>query len=225
MTKGTTTTTTVTGVRLAAPDPDAAAAFYGGLLGWSHDAGVLRAADGTPVAALTGADGPLPGWSVTLAGVADRAVAAGGRPLGGAAQAVADPGGAAFSTAAAPVPLPAPGPGRPVWFENMTTAAAAVDAFYAAVTGWATQPAGPGYVLFTAEGRPVAGRLDLPPDLAAALGPRWMVYLAHADVDAAATAVAGLGGVVAVPPRDTPTGRLTAVVDPGGAVVTLLTPA
>jgi predicted enzyme related to lactoylglutathione lyase len=35
--------------------------------------------------------------------------------------------------------------------------------------------------------------------------------------------VAGLGGTVLVPPRDTPTGRVMTLADPGGAVLTLLT--
>ena len=217
-------TTTIAGVTLATPDPDGAAAFYGGLLGWRRDGAVLLEGH-TPVAALTTGAGPLPGWGVTLAGTAERAVSAGGRVVGGPAVVVHDPVGAAFSTAAPGVALPAPGPGRPVWFENMTTDADAADAFYAAVAGWTVQPAGPGYALFVEDGRPVAGRLVLPPDLVAALGPRWMVYLSHADVDAGVEAVVALGGAVPVPPRDTPTGRLAAVVDPGGAVFTLLTSA
>lgn len=212
---------TPTGVVLSTPDPDAGAAFYGPLLGWRRDGDVFAGPDGVPVAALV-PDGPLPGWGVVLDGTADRATDAGGSLDGGV---VRDPGGARFLLGPPPVTLPAPGPGRPAWFEDMTTDAAVVDAFYAAFAGWSTQPAGPGYALFVSGGRPVAGRLELSPDLAVALGPRWMVYLAHGDVDAAAAAVPGLGGAVVVPPRDTPTGRLVAVTDPAGAVVTLLRPA
>ncbi len=213
---------TVSGVVLSTPDPAAAADFYGALLGWRRSGDLLEGADGVPVAALA-ADGPLPGWGVVLAGTADRAAAAGGEVLDG--QVVRDPVGALFSAGEPAVALPPPGPGRAAWFENMTTDASAADRFYGEVTGWTPQPAGPGYALFVDGGRPVAGRLELTPDLAAALGPRWMVYLAHDDVDAAAAAVPGWGGTVVVPPRDTPTGRLVAVTDPGGAVVTLLRPA
>lgn len=212
----------VSGVTLSTADPDGAAAFYGALLGWGRAGDALVDAGGVPVAALD-ADGPVPGWGVVLSGTADRAAAAGGEVLDGPV--VRDPAGVLFAAGEPAVPLPPPGPGRPAWFENMTTDAAAADRFYTAVAGWAVQPAGSGYALFVDGGRPVAGRLELPPDLAAALGPRWMVYLAHDDVDAAAAAVPGRGGAVVVPPRDTPTGRVTAVIDPAGAVVTLLRPA
>ena len=76
-----------------------------------------------------------------------------------------------------------------------------------------------------AGGRPVAGRLHLPADLAGLLGQRWMVYLADADVDAAAHRAEGLGAEMLVPPRDTPTGRVTALRDPQQAVFTVLRPA
>ncbi len=212
----------VSGVTLTTADPDGAADFYGALLGWRRTGEVLTGADGVPVAALA-ADGPVAGWGIVLAGTADRAAQAGGEVLDGPV--VRDPAGALFTAGPPDVALPAPGPRRPAWFENMTTDPAAADRFYTAVTGWTVQPAGPGYSLFVDGARPVAGRLELSPDLAAALGPRWMVYLAHDDVDAAAAAVPDLGGAVVVPPRDTPTGRLVAVTDRGGAVVTLLRPA
>ncbi len=212
----------VSGVTLTTADPDGAADFYGALLGWRRTGEVLTGADGVPVTALA-SDGPVAGWGVVLAGTADRAAEAGGEVLDGPV--VRDPAGALFTAGPPAVALPAPGPGRPAWFENMTTDPAAADRFYTAVAGWTVQPAGPGYALFADGARPVAGRLELSPDLAAALGPRWMVYLAHDDVDAAAAAVSDLGGAVVVPPRDTPTGRLVAVSDRGGAVVTLLRPA
>jgi len=52
-----------------------------------------------------------------------------------------------------------------------------------------------------------------------------MTYVAVPDVDLAADGAAGLGGEVLVPPVDTPVGRVCAVRDPGGAVLTLLRPA
>ncbi|HXV92868.1 MAG TPA: VOC family protein [Pseudonocardia sp.] len=217
---------TPVGVSLLTPDPDAAAAFYAALLGWSREASVLSAPDGSPVADIRSPGALAPGWLVALhaeAGATGEVEAAGGRSLGDGL--VTDPAGAVFALGAPAVPLPARGPGRPAWFENMTTDAARADAFYGAVFGLQPQAAGDGYALLTAGGRPVAGRLELPPDLATAVGPRWMTYFAHADVDAGAAAVADLGGTVAVPPRDTPTGRVSAVVDPLGVLFTLLTPA
>lgn len=203
----------VSGVLVAS----AATAFYEGLFGWRLDAGVVFDGEGVPVAAR-GA-GPV-GWTVVVDGEADRIAAAGAR--GGAGE-VTDPCGVSFRLGPAAVPVPPPGPGRPVWFEHMSTDPTAADAFLAAAFGWSASPAGPGYALLTAGGPPFAGRLALDAALATAIGPRWMVYLAHPDVDAAVGEVERLGGTVAVPPRDTPTGRLTAVVDPAGALMTLLT--
>lgn len=203
----------VSGVVLAG----AAAAFYAGLLGWRLDTEVVRDADGVPVAARRAGRA---GWTVVVDGAPERTAAAGGRVD---TAEVTDPCGVSFRLGPAAVPLPPPGPGRPVWFEHMSTDAAAADTFLAAAFGWSASPAGPGYALLSAGGPPFAGRLALDAGLAAAIGPRWMVYLAHPDVDAAVGEVQRLGGTVAVPPRDTPTGRLTAVVDPAGALMTLLT--
>ena len=205
-------------VALSAPAD--VAGFYGGLLGWRHDGGVLRTADGVAVAALSdGADG----WSVAFDAPRERVLAAGAGELGDGT--VADPTGVRFRIDAPAVPLPPPGPGRPAWFEHMSADAAAADRFYGAAFGWGLLPAGPEYAVFLAGEQPVAGRLALDPGLAAALGARWMVYLAHEDVDAGSARAEELGGRVTVPARDTPTGRLAGVTDPSGAVFTLLTPA
>jgi predicted enzyme related to lactoylglutathione lyase len=88
----------------------------------------------------------------------------------------------------------------------------------------APAPEAPTYALFTLGGRPVTGRLGLPPEMAAALGSRWMVYFAAPDVDASADQAGHLGGAVLVPPTDTPTGRVAAIRDPTGATFTLLRP-
>jgi uncharacterized protein len=204
----------IAGLTLASTAPE----FWAGLLGWHTGDGVIAGPDGLPIAAP--AAGP-PGWTVVLDGDADRVAAAGGRITGGGA--VTDPCGVTFALGPAAVPLPEPGPGRPAWFEHMSTEPDAADAFLAAAFGWSAAPAGPGYALLGAGGPPFAGRLALDEGLAAAIGPRWMVYLAHPDVDGVLGDVERLGGTVAVPPRDTPTGRLAAVVDPGGALTTLLT--
>lgn len=204
----------ISGLLLATSAPE----FWAGLLGWRTGEGVVTDADGVAVAGLT--DG-APGWTVVLDGDPDRIAQAGGQGKGNS---VVDPCGAGFALGPPAVAVPPPGPGRPAWFEHMSTDAAAADAFLTAAFGWTVSPAGPGYALLSGGGPPFAGRLELDVGLAAAIGPRWMVYLAHADVDAATADVERLGGAVAVPPRDTPTGRLTAVVDPAGALTTLLTP-
>jgi uncharacterized protein len=207
----------VAGVTLSAPAD--VIGFYGALLGWGVAPGsVILDHEGTSIAALTSG---ATGWSPVLDGSAERIAAEGGRADGSAAT---DPGGVTFGIGTPAVPLAAPGPGRPVWFEHMSLDPAGADRFYPAAFGWGVVPAGPEYSLFTAGERPFAGRLALVPELAAAVGERWMVYLAHRDVDDGAATAARLGGTVVVPPRDTPTGRLAAVTDPSGAMFTLLTP-
>jgi uncharacterized protein len=204
----------IAGVALAGT----ASEFWAELLGWRTGDEVITGADGVAVAAR--AAGP-PGWTVVVDGDAGRVVAAGGRVTDGSV--ITDPCGVTCALGPAAVALPEPGPGRPAWFEHMSTDPESADAFLAGAFGWSATPAGPGYALLGAGGPPFAGRLALDGGLAAAIGPRWMVYLAHPDVDGAVGDVERLGGTVAVPPRDTPTGRLTAVVDPAGALTTLLT--
>jgi predicted enzyme related to lactoylglutathione lyase len=236
-------------VDLLTDDLDSARRFYGPLLGWTfgfdESLQIVRClAAGIPTATLCpSSSAPVAGWRVTFAGpapavTAERAARAGGRLLSHTGSApsplhVADPAGATFAvTGDSMDALPGPAPGRPAWFENMTADAPAADRFYqdvlelvpVAAQDTHQQPPGPDYVLLTAAGRPVAGRLALTPDLAATLGSRWMVYFAHSDVDSAATRAGELGGGVLVPPRDTPTGRVAAVADPAGAVFTLLRP-
>lgn len=228
------------GVALLGADRGCAGRFYSGLFGWTFSTSpttgdtVAVGADGVPVAAVLSATegGLVNGWSVTLREPADareRIIAAGGRVLdtAGGLMYAADPAGATFALAppTAGVPLPPPGLGRAAWFENMTTDAAGSDRFYSEVFELAPDPteAAKDYTLLIADGSPVAGRLALPTELEQVLGVRWMIYLMHADVDRAAEQVAPLGGRVVVPPRDTPTGRVSAVSDPDGAVFTLLT--
>lgn len=101
-------------------------------------------------------------------------------------------------------------PGSPLAVTLYTPDIDGCRQFYGTVFGWDV-PSGPG---------PIVDRDGVP-----IVGVRWMTYLFHPDVDAAVEVVTASGGSVVVPPRDTPTGRVTAVLDPGSAVVTLLTPA
>ena len=56
--------------------------------------------------------------------------------------------------------------------------------------------------------------------------PRWMTYIAVDDVDAAVEATSGKGGTVLSPPFDVPgVGRIAIIMDPGQAVVGIMTPA
>ena len=109
-------------------------------------------------------------------------------------------------------------PGRFAWYELITTDVAAAKAFYTEVVGWGAQDASTSalaYTLFTCEGSPVGGLMDLPED-ARKMGatPRWMGYVEVNDVDATADRIRRLGGAVYVPPTDSNIGRISVVADP-----------
>ena len=116
--------------------------------------------------------------------------------------------------------------GRFVWYELITTDLAAARAFYANVVGWGAQDASTpdlAYTLFTSEGVPVAGLMDLPED-ARKMGatPRWMGYVSVKDTDATADRIKRLGGAVYVPPTDSNIGRISVVADPQTATLGLV---
>ncbi|MFF5176196.1 VOC family protein [Micromonospora sp. NPDC000089] len=216
-------------VTLVTPDPDAARAFHAELLGWTYAGDTALASDGQPAADLLTGQGPARWWT-TFAAADPHAVLAAAEKAGARVDGaeVHDPYGGSFRVDAA-ASAAAPGPGHPVWYEYMTTTPAEADRFHAEVLGLpATVPPGApddSYAILLAGGRPVAGRLTLPPPMAALLPAGWMVYFAVGDPDGAAERVDGLGGRVLVPPRDVATGRIACVADPTGAVSTLIRPA
>ncbi|MER6978629.1 VOC family protein, partial [Streptomyces carpinensis] len=83
----------------------------------------------------------------------------------------------------------------------------------------ATAESGSGfdYVTLCLDGRAVAGIHGLGRALPRDRGPHWMTYFEVADTDDAAGRVAGLGGQVLSPARDTVHGRVAMVADPEGA--------
>ncbi|MFI7575433.1 VOC family protein [Micromonospora sp. NPDC049497] len=218
------------GIDLVTPDLGTAREFYTDLFGWTYDAdGSTAHADGVPAAGLRAGAGPARWWTrfTTDDARAARAAAtrAGARVEG---DEVHDPLGGAFRLDAGDTVV-APGPGRPAWYEYMTSAPADADRFLAdALALHATVPPGApddSYALLVAGGRPVAGRLALPPPLAGVLPTGWMVYVAVADPDEVAGRAGSRGGRVVVPPNDVPTGRVAALADPAGAVFTVIRPA
>ncbi|MFC8849996.1 MULTISPECIES: VOC family protein [unclassified Micromonospora] len=227
------------GVTLATPDLDAARAFYAGLLDWTYAAPAgprtgraevtAAYAGGTLAAELEPGAAPARWWTVLAASDAEavRAAAVGaGARLDG--DDVHDPLGGSFRLRAG-TDVVAPGTGRPSWYEYMTTAPAGADRFHADALGLraSVPPGAPddSYALLLAAGRPVAGRLALPPPLAGLLPTGWMAYFAVGDPDDVAGRAQGLGGRLLVPPRDVPTGRVAALTDPAGAVFTVIRPA
>ena len=116
------------------------------------------------------------------------------------------------------------------WSELLTPDPAAARAFFEDIAGWTVDEMDQGegmppYLVCSANGRPVAGIMDLnAPDLGGA-PPGWSTYLHIDDVDAACAKTTALGGTVIRAPFDVPNaGRIAMIADPTGTVVGLMTP-
>ena len=116
-----------------------------------------------------------------------------------------------------------------IWYELMTTDAAAAEKFYKSVVGWKAQDASQGEMKYTAllaGDAPVAGLMTLPKEASAAgAKPGWIGYIAVDDVDAYAGRVTKAGGAIRVQPTDIPNvGRFAVVADPQGTAFCLFKP-
>jgi predicted enzyme related to lactoylglutathione lyase len=115
--------------------------------------------------------------------------------------------------------------GRFVWHDLMTSQPAEAQDFYTKVAGWGTQSwkdSGFDYTMWTANGTPLGGVMDAPPNVP----PHWLAYISVPDTDASAQQVASLGGRIIKPAADIPkVGRFAIVADPQGAAFSLFTPA
>jgi uncharacterized protein len=117
--------------------------------------------------------------------------------------------------------------GRFVWYELITTDTGRAKAFYPNVLGWGTQEVsmpGMAYNLFTLGECSVSGLVNLPTG-AEELGakPHWIGYVAVEDVDATASLINQLGGVVHIPPKDFSSySRFAVVADPQAATFGLI---
>jgi uncharacterized protein len=98
--------------------------------------------------------------------------------------------------------------------------------FYETVFGWthSEQPFGEGEVYTQVEhdGQPIAGALEMNPQIPAEVPSYWMVYFLAEDVDAAFEKALGLGAREMVAPADYPGGRFAIVSDPQGATFGLM---
>ncbi|MBL9107425.1 MAG: VOC family protein [Myxococcales bacterium] len=119
-------------------------------------------------------------------------------------------------------------PGALCWAEVNTRDGAATDLFYKRVFGYAEQKQiGDGktfdYTVWQAGGEDVCGRMLMSsPEWPAEIPPHWMIYFDIADVDAACTRVAELGGKVCHGPFDSPHGRIAVINDPYGVTFSLI---
>lgn len=117
------------------------------------------------------------------------------------------------------------------WSELMTRDPRRACAYYGAVCGWTwdtmTMEQGGDYHVAVAQGKPVAGVMDMAglPGMDD-VPPHWFTYVAVDDVDAAASDTEAAGGKVIRAPWDVPgVGRVAILEDPSGAAVGLIAPA
>ena len=121
--------------------------------------------------------------------------------------------------------------GTPSWVDLMTTDVEGAESFYSALFGWEwtrndTDQPGLQYHMATLRGRDVCGLSQQPQEqVDMGIPPVWNQYITVDDVDATAGRVEESGGSVMAPPFDVmDAGRMTVVVDPSGAVVSLWQP-
>lgn len=116
--------------------------------------------------------------------------------------------------------------GQFVWYELMTSDAAAATRFYQSVVGWEAKDAGmPGgdYTILSVGGRGIGGLMTLSADARAqGVPPCWTGYVGVDDVDAYVPRVTAAGGKLLREPEDIPgVGRFAVVADPYGAAFIL----
>ena len=115
--------------------------------------------------------------------------------------------------------------GRFVWFDLLTTDAAAAIRFYTNVNGWGTSefPGGTDYTMWMSGNAPVGGVMPLEPKRAN--GPHWLAYISTPDIDRTVQQGVNIGARVVVPPTPIPTvGRFAILNDPHGAMFAVFTP-
>ena len=229
-------------VDLGSPDTQAAAAFYGGLFGWTAEIDLRPEAGGYGMFTLRGknvagvgpqmnADMP-PFWAVyiTVASADEtlqRATEAGGTIVTGPFD-VLDAGrmGVIRDAVGSFISVWQPHqhigaqlvnePGAFTWSELATSDLATAKSFYQAVFGWGLDPqaGGDSAAIFTVGDRMVCGAHT------AGQGefPAWSVWFSVEDCDGSAARAAELGGKTLMPPSDMDFGRGAVIADPQGAV-------
>jgi uncharacterized protein len=250
MTTGTRTPGDFCWINMLTPRPVESCQFYSGLLGWTYGEipghGFSIKVGGKDVGGLFDREGPNTPKGPPLIGVmlkvesadatAEKISALGGRaappfdiPGAGRMAVCFDPNGAEFDVWE---PRTMPGTevdrsrhGAPTWFETLTTDTARAGKFYCDLFGWSTRVqrmAGFDYTSFLHQGTPIAGMMQISPDMGA-MRPNWLVYFAVDDVDAAARRATDLGGRVCLPLRDIPeVGRFCGIVSPQGVMFYLI---
>jgi uncharacterized protein len=115
-------------------------------------------------------------------------------------------------------------PGAFCWVDLATNDLDAAKGFYTQVLGWEAQDTpipGGVYSWFRLHGRDAAAAGDQQEqERSQGVPPHWNSYISSEDVDAVAKLAEEAGGTLLAPPFDVmELGRMTAIADPGGAVV------
>jgi uncharacterized protein len=214
---------------LTTPDPEAAAAFYGSVLGWTASPDRREVTvEGHPVAGLVPrSDGEGATWTLCvatddLAATLARVTDAGGTVLrNGERTVVADPTGAVVGLRQGGGAQWVNAPGGLNWEDLRSADPAVSQRFYADVFGWTFEPLFEGYgtVANPDAPHPVGG---IGPLWGSA--PGWLVYFGVVDVDVAVAAALEAGGTVVAPAHDSEYGRMAQLADPHGAGFAVFTP-
>jgi len=111
------------------------------------------------------------------------------------------------------------------WTELVTTDPAAAAEFYGRLFGWRIETSNLGtgpYRVVQAGGHAVGGIVGMPPG-DAPMPPAWSAYVTVDDIDATLAACTALGGQVLARPMVVPgVGRVAAIRDPQGAVLSIV---
>ena len=112
------------------------------------------------------------------------------------------------------------------WNELTTSDTTAARKFYGTLLGWQFKDMDMGestYTVINVDGQGLGGITGVPPN-AQGMAPTWGGYVTVDDVDKVVARVAGLGGRVLLAPTDIPTvGRFATIMDPQGAMLSLIT--
>ena len=230
-------------INMLTPDPAAARAFFGSVLGWTYaempGMGHRVQVGGKDIGGLFDLHGPntppgTPPYIGVMIKVANADAACESvRKLGGKARppfdimeqgrmAVCfDPNGVEFDLwepkRMQGTEVDSTLPGAPTWFEAVTTDVDRAAAFYTGLFGW-TREDRAGNTFFKLEGRYVAETMAITPDLGDAR-PSWITYFTVRNVDQTVRQATGLGATICVPARDLPQGgRFAGLVSPQGVV-------
>ena len=239
-------------VDLATTDAEVARGFYSKLFGWNLEVSEDPQYGGYATAKLSdqsvagigpkqeGDQSPT-AWSLYIGTedvdeLAKRVQAAGGSVVAppydvgdqGRMAVLTDPSGAFISAwqAAGMSQFVSGTPDAFGWAELNARGLDRAIAFYETVFGWthSEQPFGDGevYTQLEHDGQPIAGALEMNPQVPAETPSYWLIYFNVDDVDARFQKVIELGGREMVAPQDMPGGRFAIVSDPQGAAFGIL---